>query len=95
MSTAIPYMCNDTEMSISSSDVSDDLITSPKLVAMDCEMVGGGNDGTLPLCGRVCLVNENEEVIFHSYVRPILDITNYRYPCSVNQMAHCSFRNLL
>lgn len=72
-----------TEMSrLAVSDAND---ISPKLVALDCEMVGGGNDGTLDLCGRVCLVNENEEVIFHSYVKPILPIENYRYPFSVNR----------
>ena len=99
MSSRIAYMCDDAEMlisssaasdvaemSISSSVASDDDNTCSKLIAMDCEMVGGGADGTLNLCGRVCLVNENEEVIFHSYVKPIIDITNYRYPFSVNQM---------
>ncbi|XP_068663780.1 uncharacterized protein [Aristolochia californica] len=52
---------------------------SPKAVAMDCEMVGGGSDGTLDICGRVCLIDEDENVIFHSYVIPQIPITNYRH----------------
>ncbi|KAH7532510.1 hypothetical protein FEM48_Zijuj04G0027900 [Ziziphus jujuba var. spinosa] len=49
------------------------------VVAMACKMVGGGSDGSLDLCARVCLIDEYENVIFHSYVKPILPVTNYRY----------------
>jgi len=48
-------------------------------VAMDCEMVGGGSDGSLELCARVCLVDEDERLIFHTYVQPEIPVTNYRY----------------
>ncbi|XP_057853379.2 RNA exonuclease 4-like isoform X1 [Cryptomeria japonica] len=48
-------------------------------IALDCEMVGGGQDGSLDLCARVCLVNEEEKVLFHYYVKPPIPITNYRY----------------
>lgn len=48
-------------------------------VGMDCEMVGGGSDGSLELCARVCLVDEDENLIFHSYVQPQIPVTNYRY----------------
>ncbi|GLJ21337.1 hypothetical protein SUGI_0392320 [Cryptomeria japonica] len=51
-------------------------------IAMDCEMVGGGRDGSLDLCARVCLVDEEEKVIFHCYVRPPIPITDYRYDVS-------------
>ncbi|KAH9614419.1 hypothetical protein KSS87_015400 [Heliosperma pusillum] len=47
-------------------------------VALDCEMVGGGSDGTLNLCGRVCLVDEDENIIFHAYVNPQMPVTDYR-----------------
>ncbi|XP_057550082.1 uncharacterized protein LOC130828244 isoform X2 [Amaranthus tricolor] len=47
-------------------------------VALDCEMVGGGSDGTLSLCGRVCLIDESEDVIFHAYVQPQMPVTDYR-----------------
>lgn len=50
----------------------------PEAVAIDCEMVGGGSDGSLDLCARVCLIDEDENVIFHTYVLPQLPITNYR-----------------
>nr|POE83217.1 rna exonuclease 4 [Quercus suber] len=32
-----------------------------------CEMVGGGDDGTLDLCALVCLIDEDVNVIFHTY----------------------------
>ncbi|XP_020223935.1 RNA exonuclease 4 [Cajanus cajan] len=51
----------------------------PGAVAIDCEMVGGGSDGSLELCARVCLVDEDENLIFHTYVKPGIPITNYRY----------------
>ncbi|EEF37657.1 exonuclease, putative [Ricinus communis] len=50
-----------------------------KAIAIDCEMVGGGSDGTLNLCARVCLVDEDENIIFHAYVQPQIPITDYRY----------------
>ncbi|PKU64637.1 uncharacterized protein LOC110115819 [Dendrobium catenatum] len=51
----------------------------PKVIALDCEMVGGGSDGSLDVCARVCLIDLNEDVIFHSYVKPIIPVTDYRY----------------
>ncbi|PKA66848.1 Small RNA degrading nuclease 1 [Apostasia shenzhenica] len=63
-------------------EVQDDMETDntvPKVVAMDCEMVGGGSDGSLDVCARVCMVDLKENVIFHSYVKPIIPVTDYRY----------------
>lgn len=51
----------------------------PKVVALDCEMVGCGSDGSLDICARICLVDENEDLIFHSYVKPIIPVTDYRF----------------
>lgn len=51
----------------------------PEVVSLDCEMVGGGSDGSLDLCARVCIIDEEENVIFHSYVIPQIPVTNYRY----------------
>ncbi|CAK9151036.1 unnamed protein product [Ilex paraguariensis] len=48
-------------------------------IAIDCEMVGGGSDGSLDLCARVCLIDEDEKLIFHTYVLPQIPVTNYRY----------------
>ncbi|EEF44871.1 RNA exonuclease, putative [Ricinus communis] len=50
----------------------------PQVVALGCKMVGGGSDGSLDLCGRVCLIDENENIIFHTYVKPPIPVTNYR-----------------
>lgn len=50
-----------------------------RAVAIDCEMVGGGSDGSLDLCARVCLIDEDENLIFHTYVQPQIPVTNYRY----------------
>ncbi|KAJ8898688.1 hypothetical protein K2173_004722 [Erythroxylum novogranatense] len=50
-----------------------------RAVAIDCEMVGGGSDGSVDLCARVCLVDEDENVILCTYVQPQSPITNYRH----------------
>ncbi|KAG7548644.1 Exonuclease RNase T/DNA polymerase III [Arabidopsis suecica] len=52
---------------------------SPRVVALSCKMVGGGSDGSLDLCGRVCITDENENIVFHTYVKPTIPVTNYRY----------------
>lgn len=49
------------------------------VVALACKMVGGGSDGSLDLCARVCLIDEYENIIFHTYVNPQLPVTNFRY----------------
>ncbi|KAI4346981.1 hypothetical protein L6164_007838 [Bauhinia variegata] len=51
----------------------------PQVVALACKMVGGGSDGSLDLCARVCIIDEQENIIFHSYVKPPIPVTNYRY----------------
>ncbi|KAJ3686786.1 hypothetical protein LUZ61_015950 [Rhynchospora tenuis] len=48
-------------------------------VALACTMVGGGNDGSIDLCARVCLIGEDENIIFHAYIKPSILVTNYRY----------------
>ena len=50
-----------------------------KVVALACKMVGGGSDGSLDLCARVCLIDEHENIIFQTYVKPHLPVTNLRY----------------
>ncbi|XP_042507169.1 RNA exonuclease 4-like [Macadamia integrifolia] len=51
----------------------------PQVVALACKMVGGGSDGSLDLCARICLIDEDENIIFHSYIKPQIPVTNYRY----------------
>ncbi|XVE83959.1 hypothetical protein DITRI_Ditri16bG0130700 [Diplodiscus trichospermus] len=51
----------------------------PQAVALACKMVGGGSDGSIDLCARVCIIDENENLIFHAYVKPPAPVTNYRY----------------
>ncbi|XP_022134351.1 RNA exonuclease 4 isoform X1 [Momordica charantia] len=48
-------------------------------VALACKYVGGGGDGSLDICAKVCLIDETENVIFYSYVKPIIPVTNYRF----------------
>ncbi|WOL12506.1 RNA exonuclease 4-like [Canna indica] len=48
-------------------------------VALACKMVGGGSDGSLDLCARVCLIGEDENIIFQAYIKPQIPVTNYRY----------------
>ncbi|KAL5716041.1 hypothetical protein ACHQM5_017780 [Ranunculus cassubicifolius] len=51
----------------------------PKAMALGCKMVGGGTDGSVDLCASVCLVDEDENTIFHTYVKPEIPVKNYRY----------------
>ncbi|XP_051141205.1 RNA exonuclease 4-like isoform X2 [Andrographis paniculata] len=50
-----------------------------KVVSLSCKMVGGGTDGTMDLCARVCLIDEHEKIIFQTYIKPLIPVTNYRY----------------
>ncbi|RLN08500.1 RNA exonuclease 4-like [Panicum miliaceum] len=50
-----------------------------RAVALACKMVGGGSDGSVDLCARVCLIGEDENIIFQTYVKPTAPVTNYRY----------------
>lgn len=49
-----------------------------RAVAMDCEMVGSGPDGSRDICARVCLVDEDDNLLFHAYIKPQFPVTNYR-----------------
>ena len=49
-----------------------------RVVALACKMVGAGSDGSLDVCARVCLIDEYENIIFHTYVKPPIPVTNYR-----------------
>ncbi|KAF5203831.1 Rna exonuclease [Thalictrum thalictroides] len=72
--TTIPLIESKVEVSNLS-----DAIQVPEAIAIDCEMVGGGYGGILDICVSVCLIDESENVLFHTYVKPILPVTNYRY----------------
>lgn len=61
-------------------------------IAMDCVMAGGGSDGTLDLCVRICLVDEDEKLIFNTFVQPQIPITNYRY---LSVPLSCSLKKVL
>lgn len=58
---------------------------------MDCVMAGGGSDGTLDVCVGICLVDEDDKLIFNTFVQPETPITNYRcfsmpLSCSLNKV---------
>ncbi|KAG4128541.1 hypothetical protein ERO13_D09G025800v2, partial [Gossypium hirsutum] len=53
---------------------------SSHVVALACQMVdGGGNNESMDVCARVCMVDEYENIIFHVYVKPPISVPNYRY----------------
>jgi len=49
-----------------------------QVIALASKMVGGGGDGSLDICARVCLTDECDNIIFHTYVKPQIPVTNYR-----------------
>ncbi|TVU22278.1 hypothetical protein EJB05_31963, partial [Eragrostis curvula] len=48
-------------------------------LALGCKMVGAGSDGTLDVCARVCVVDERENLVFETFVKPLIPVTHYRY----------------
>ena len=48
------------------------------VMAMDCEMVGVGEDGTRSMLARVSLVDWNGAVLVDTFVKPTEPVTNYR-----------------
>ena len=49
-----------------------------KYVALDCEMVGVGNDGLRSALALVVIVDYLGRVIYHKYVQPTEPVTDYR-----------------
>lgn len=49
-----------------------------RYVALDCEMVGVGENGTQSAVARVTLVNWDGEILMDRYVKPDREITDYR-----------------
>lgn len=49
-----------------------------QIVAMDCEMVGTGYDGTTSVLARVSIVNFFGHCIYDKFVKPIEEVTDYR-----------------
>ena len=47
-------------------------------VAMDCEMVGTGEDGKDSILARVSLVNHFGQCLYDKFVKPTDDVTDYR-----------------
>ncbi|XP_062208792.1 uncharacterized protein LOC133910306 [Phragmites australis] len=50
-----------------------------RALALGCKMVGAGSDGTLDVCARVCVIDEQERVLFDTFVKPLIPVTHYRY----------------
>ncbi|CDJ57824.1 exonuclease domain-containing protein, putative [Eimeria maxima] len=50
----------------------------PEAVALDCEMVGCGEDGRISILAQVGLVDEEGRVLINEYVKPQLPVTDLR-----------------
>ncbi|GJN03359.1 hypothetical protein PR202_ga20796 [Eleusine coracana subsp. coracana] len=70
-----PYTDADAEVRLE--PTSDDTSLT-KALAVDCEMVGVGSDGTKSALGRVTLVNSFGNVVYDEYVRTVERIVDYR-----------------
>ncbi|CAB3382008.1 Hypothetical predicted protein [Cloeon dipterum] len=49
-----------------------------EIVAIDCEMVGGGDSGRDNILARVSVVNKYNEVLYDTFVKPREQVTDYR-----------------
>ncbi|MEN2497345.1 MAG: REX4, RNA exonuclease 4 [Marteilia pararefringens] len=63
---------------IAKNDVEDGKKNITKYLAIDCEMVGAGLYGYDSVLARVSIVNYREECIYDTFVKPTLEITDYR-----------------
>lgn len=63
-----------------SNDYKDDMSARKKLgcLAMDCEMVGTGEDKRGNMLARVSIVNALGECVYDTFVKPTMTITDYR-----------------
>jgi RNA exonuclease 4 len=59
------------------------------IVALDCEYVGVGFNGSEDQVARVAIVNEHGKTIYDKYVKPLEEVTDYRV-CFI-----CSFYNYI
>ena len=48
------------------------------MIAMDCEMVGVGEDGSDSILARVSIVNHFGHCIYDKFVKPTERVTDYR-----------------
>ncbi|XGW09554.1 hypothetical protein V3C99_011663 [Haemonchus contortus] len=48
------------------------------VIALDCEYVGGGTDGSDDLLARVSIVNEEGKIVYDKYVKPRERVTDFR-----------------
>eukprot|EP00127_Corallochytrium_limacisporum_P006208 Clim_evm25s221 gene=Clim_evmTU25s221 len=75
-------------------------LRSTKEVAIDCEMVGVGADGTESMLARCSVVNAYGDLLFDTYVAPSEAVTDYRTavsgiePKHLNSSAAISFRDV-
>jgi len=53
-----------------------------KVMAMDCEYVGVGDDGVDNMVARVSLVNSYGDCVYDKYVKPTESVVDYRTACS-------------
>ncbi|CAI5443336.1 unnamed protein product [Caenorhabditis angaria] len=56
----------------------DEIGEATQLMALDCEYVGGGNEGNIDILARVSIVNDKGKIVYDKYVRPTEKVTDYR-----------------
>ncbi|KAL6736085.1 hypothetical protein Aduo_006475 [Ancylostoma duodenale] len=58
------------------------------VIALDCEYVGGGTDGSDDLLARVSIVNQEGKIVYDKYVKPRERVTDFRTSVSGIRPAH-------
>lgn len=62
--------------------------TLTAVVAMDCEMVGIGANGSKSVLARVCIVNAAGNVLLDTFVRPEERVTDFRCGTALHTCRH-------
>jgi len=64
------------------------LANPTNLVSLDCEMVGCGAKGRISVLARCSIVDYEGEVVYDSYIKPMMPVTDYRYKYSGIRKKH-------
>jgi len=69
---------NDNVDSDNEDEVKNDDYSHTKYLALDCEMVGVGDNGVRSALARCCIVNWHGNIIYDKYVKPQEAVTDFR-----------------
>jgi hypothetical protein len=59
-----------------------------RTLALGYKMVGAGNKCSLDVVAWVCMVDEQENIVYDTFVKPLIPVTHYRHKTTGIQPEH-------